>query len=169
MWTIFKNSRAFSHLIETIKSQPDSKIDLRVIICRSRLFDLWHDGWHSFLLGGANQRIPLSVLAQSPHKGFAHEISNETGRKRGKASSRAVNRRKQSTCESSQQKSGEGDSQRKATAKQGCRTCGPRGRVGLRERMRPRFWWLCGNFARVHPRVHVRDSSQVHRKLQKSA
>ena len=32
----------------------------------------------------ANQRIPLSVLARNLHKGLVHEISYETGRRRGK-------------------------------------------------------------------------------------
>ena len=33
------------------------------------------------MCGGASQRIYLSVLARSPHKGLAHEISHETGKK----------------------------------------------------------------------------------------
>ena len=42
--------------------------------------------WVSFVsVGvGANQRIPLSVLARNPHKGLAHETSHGTGRGRGK-------------------------------------------------------------------------------------
>ena len=52
----------------------------------------------------------------------------------------------QSTEESSQQKLGEGAGQRKVTAKRGVGTCGLRGRVGQREKMSQRSWWLCGNF-----------------------
>ena len=44
------------------------------------------------------------------------------------------------------------------------RTCGTRSRVGQRERMSQRSWWLCGNFARIHARA----ISQMHRKLRKS-
>ena len=33
---------------------------------------------------GASQRIPLSILAQNPHKELEREISHETGRRRGK-------------------------------------------------------------------------------------
>ena len=33
---------------------------------------------------GASQIIPLSVLARNPHKGPVHEISQETGSRRGK-------------------------------------------------------------------------------------
>ena len=33
---------------------------------------------------GANQRIPLSVLARNPHKKLACEISHKTGKGRGK-------------------------------------------------------------------------------------
>ena len=48
----------------------------------------------------ANQEIPLSVLAQYPHKGLPCEISHETGRRQGKEGPRAeqkktVNRRDQ--------------------------------------------------------------------------
>ena len=109
----------------------------------------------------ASQKIPLSVLARNPHKGFACEISHETGRGRGpRLNRRKLNRIGQSAGESSRQKSGEADGQRKSTA----RTCGSRGRVGQREKMSLRSWWLCGNFARIH----ARDSSLMHRKLHKS-
>ena len=67
------------------------------------------------------------------------------------------NRTRQSVGESGQQKSEEADGQRKETA----RTCGPRDRVGQRERMSLHSWWLCGNFARIH----ARDRPQMHRKL----
>ena len=40
---------------------------------------LWVWVWVS-----TSQKIPLSVLAQNPHKGFAREISHETGRRQGK-------------------------------------------------------------------------------------
>ena len=69
-------------------------------------------------------------------------------------------RRRQSAGESSQQKLGEADGQRKATA----RTYGPRGWVGQRERISQYSWWLCGNFTRIH----THNSPQMHRKLHKS-
>ena len=41
----------------------------------------------------SSQRIPLSVLVRNPHKGFAREISQETGRTREGRSARPVDRR----------------------------------------------------------------------------
>ena len=69
----------------------------------------------------------------------------------------------QSTVEGSQQKWGEGDSQRKAPTKRGARTCGPRGRVSQRESMSQRSWLLCSNFTRIH----AHDNPQKHRMLGK--
>ena len=40
----------------------------------------------------ASQRIPLSVLARNPQKGLVRDISEETGRRRGKQGPRVVNR-----------------------------------------------------------------------------
>ena len=97
---------------------------------------------------GASQRTPLSVLARNPHKGLAHNIFHETGRRRQK---RAVSRRNQSTEESSQEK------------RAGSMACGLRGWVGQHERMNQRSWWLYGNFARIH----ARDSLQKDKKLGK--
>ena len=108
----------------------------------------------------ASQRILLSVLVWNPHKGLARETSHKTRRGRGKARSqnRTVDRRKQSAekeaisrigqsvGESSWQKSRKANGHRKATAW----TCGPRGRVGQRQRMSRYSWWLCGSFARFH-------------------
>ena len=37
---------------------------------------------------GASQRITLSVLARSPHKGLVRKISHKTGRGRGKEAPR---------------------------------------------------------------------------------
>ena len=64
----------------------------------------WHDRWHSFLWVwvSASKRIPLSVLAQNPHKRLGHNISYETRSQHGKAKS-----------QSSQQKSEEGNSQKR--------------------------------------------------------
>ena len=98
---------------------------------------MWHDVGHSFLwvwvcVCVSASQIPLSVLARNPHK--VHEISYETGRRRGKARSQDREKRGQLAGENSQQKSGEADGQRKATA----RTCGPRGRVGQRVRVSQR-------------------------------
>ena len=42
----------------------------------------------------ASQRIPLSVLVRNQHKGLAHEISHETGRRRGKARSKDSQQKK---------------------------------------------------------------------------
>ena len=118
---------------------------------------VWHDEWHSFLWVwvSANQRIPLSVLALNPHKRVVRDIFLRDRMKTRKGKVPGHSRRRQSAKESGQ---------RKATAKWGAKTCGHRGRVGQRERMSRRSWWLCGNFARIHARV----SPQMHRKLQKS-
>ena len=43
--------------------------------------------------------------------------------------------------------------------------CGPRGRVGQREKMSQRSLWLCGNFARIH----APDSSQNARKVSQTS
>ena len=78
---------------------------------------------------------------------------------------RAVNKRRQSTGEGSQQERvvnrswGRTNGQRKVTA----RNCGPRGCVSQRERMSQHSWWLCGNFARIH----ACDSPQMHRSFTK--
>ena len=44
---------------------------------------------------GTSQKIPLSVLAQNPHKGLAHKISYETRRGREKEVPRAEQRGRQ--------------------------------------------------------------------------
>ena len=81
----------------------------------------------------------------------------------GSQQKKAVIRRGQSTEEDSQQKSGESDGQRKATAKREVETCRLRSQVSQREWMSQRSWWLCRNFARTYAR-----DSQMHRKPHKS-
>ena len=51
---------------------------------------VWLNVWHLFLWVwvSASQKISLSVLTRNPHKGLAHEISYETGRRRRKAKSK---------------------------------------------------------------------------------
>ena len=114
----------------------------------------------------ASQRILLSVLARNPHKGLLREISDETAREGGKEG-RRENRRNQSTDQSSYQERTVDRSRGKPTVKRRKvtgRTCGLRGRVGQRERMSQRSWWLCGGFARIHARANP----QMHRKLRKT-
>ena len=80
-------------------------------------------------------------------------------KKRGKA------RFQGTTEEDSQQKSGEGDGQRKVAAERGAWTCGFRGRIGQRERISQRSWWLCRNFARIHARDSPQKTTQKCYKL----
>ena len=55
---------------------------------------------------GASQRIPLSVLARNPYKGFAREISHESEEDEGRKvpEKDTVSRRGQSAGEVSQEK-----------------------------------------------------------------
>ena len=71
----------------------------------------------------------------------------------------------QSIEESSQQKSGEGDGQRKTTAKRGVGTCELRNQVSERERMSQRSWWLCRNFAQIHARDSQMHQTENHTKV----
>ena len=105
------------------------------------VFVVWVWVWVS-----ASQRIPL----------LAREISHETGRRQGKKGPRVEENKPE-------QRSGQNRAvsrREQATAS----TCGLRGRVGQRERMSQRSWWLCWNFARIH----ARDSLQIHEVLSKS-
>ena len=113
----------------------------------------------------ASQKIPLFVLARNPHKDLRTRFPTKPEKDEGRQCPGAVNRRKQLTEESSQQKWGEGDGWRKAAAQRGARTCRPRNRVGQRERVNYRSWRLCGKFARIH----ARDSPWMHIRLQKGA
>ena len=69
---------------------------------------MWHYGWHPFLCVFSSQRIPLSVLARNPHKGFVREISHETGSEGGKEGPREGH---------SQQKGAEEDSRQERAVK----------------------------------------------------
>ena len=65
------------------------KIQCDSVVTRCWAFVVW-------VYVSARQKIPLSVLAQNPHKGLAYEIPHVTGRGRGKEVPRAVKRRRQS-------------------------------------------------------------------------
>ena len=98
----------------------------RIIKLKNLTWIVWHDVGHSFLWVwvwvSANQKIPLSVLARNPYKGFEREISLETGRRRGKVRSQGR------TEESSQQKwTEEGSQQERAVNRS-------RGKPMVRER-----------------------------------
>ena len=85
---------------------------------------VWLDRWHSFIWVWVctSQRIPLSVLARNPHKGRAHEITYETGRRRGKARSQG---RKQKKAVNRTGQSAEGGSPQKRTLKRREQELGP--------------------------------------------
>ena len=107
---------------------------------------LWLNGWHSFLwMWGVSQRIPFVCFGSKP-------TQRASTRDFPRDQKKADNRRKQNRTVNRREESTEvGGSRRSEKGK-----CGTRGRVGQRERMSQRFWWLCRNFARIH----ARDSPQ---------
>ena len=122
---------------------------------------------------GACQRIPLSVLAQNPHKWTVRKISHETGGRRGKEVLREDrrtqwaegSRRDQSTEQISQEiRVGQRGDQSTEIRKAAARTYWPKN-TGLTNARRCRHSsWLCGSFAQIH----TQDSRQMHGELLKS-
>ena len=117
--------------------------------------------WVAFVSVGvsASQRIPLSVLAQNPHKGFASKISHETRRGGGKA--RSQNRAVERT-----ERTGQSREQKRAVSRRE-QELGP---VDSEARLANMRGWVSvpGGFVRNVARIYAHDSSQMHRKLHKS-
>ena len=123
---------------------------------------MWHDRRHLFFVGVGECKTEDSFVCFGV-KTTQRACVQDFLRDRKKTKECKVP--KQSTEEDSKQKLGEGDGQRRAAAKREAMTCKFRSRVGQRERMSQRFWWLCRGFARIHARY----SLQMHGIRQKSA
>ena len=163
-YLVSKEVRSFFISLDTLGLLLDFCFSFSSIIEVLSIDVMWFDEWHSFLRVWVPFRGFLCLFWRETHtKGLCARFPTRPEEDEERKGPWAVNWIRQSAEESSQQKPGEGDGQRKAAAKRGVGTYEPGSQVSQRERISQRSWWLCRNFARIH----ARDSPQIHRMLEK--